>query len=374
MKNQIKYYKPFVILSVVLIVLFSCGGSEDEGDYTPPPTETEQIIPTNLTLDITIVGVDSDNPNGDGTGVIKCVANATDAVKYEFRFGNGVEVSNTTGNAEYTYTVRGENIYSVSVYAYSETGDYINTFQQIKILVTRPPFDNLVWSDEFNTDGSPDDTKWAYNIGTGSNGWGNGEKQYYTDRSENVKVEGGFLKIIAKKENYEGSSYTSSRLLTQGKFDFTYGKVEVRAKLPFGEGTWPAIWMLGSNISTVSWPACGEIDIMEHWGHNQNVVQSAMHTPSSYGNTTNHGSQTIDDVSTAFHVYTVEWDDYEIVFAVDGVVHYTYNPASKNDETWPYYANQFIILNVAMGSSWFDIDPNFETSSMEIDYVRVYQQ
>jgi beta-glucanase (GH16 family) len=259
------------------------------------------------------------------------------------------------------------------VYAYSITGDYINTFQQVKILVTRPPFDNLVFSDEFNIDGSPDETKWGYNIGTGSNGWGNGEKQYYTDRTENVIVEDGFLKIIAKKENYEGSAYTSTRMLTQNKFDFTYGKVEVRAKLPFGEGTWPAIWMLGSNISTVSWPACGEIDIMEHWGHNQNIIQSALHNPSSYGDTKNHGSQTIDDVSTAFHVYTVEWDDYEIVFAVDGKVHYTYNPASKTDETWPYDANHFIILNVAMGSSWFEIDPEFTESTMEIDYVRVYQ-
>lgn len=353
-------------------MLIACGGGGDDNPYTPP-SEQEKIIPTNLTLEISIVGANANNREGDGTGVIKCIANATDAVKFEFNFGVGAEITNTSGNAEYTYTQRGSNLYTVSVYAYSETGDYINTFQQVKILVTRPPFDSLVFSDEFNIDGSPDDSKWGYNIGTDNNGWGNGEEQYYTDRPENVIVEDGFLKIIAKKENYEGAEYTSARMLTQGKFDFTYGKVEVRAKLPFGEGTWPAIWMLGSNINTVNWPACGEIDIMEHWGHNQNIVQSAMHTPSSYGNTTNHGSQTIDDVSTAFHVYSVEWDDYEIIFAVDGNVHYTYNPASKTDETWPYDANQFIILNVAMGGSWFEIDPNFESSSMEIDYVRVYQ-
>ena len=374
MKKHIKYYKPFAILGLVLIVFFSCGGGGDDDPFTPTPPESEKNIPTNLTLDITIVGADAINTNGDGKGVIKCVANATDVVKYEFRFGNGAEVTNTTGKAEYTYTERGTNNYSVSVYAYSKTGDYINTFQQIKIIVTRPPFNKLVFSDEFDTNGSPDETKWNYNIGTGSNGWGNGEKQYYTKRSENVIVEDGFLKITAKKENYESSAYTSTRMLTAGKFDFTYGKVEVRAKLPFGEGTWPAIWMLGSNISTVSWPACGEIDIMEHWGHNQNVVQSAMHTPSSNGNTINHGAQTINDVSTAFHVYTVEWDDQEIVFAVDGKVHYTYKPASKNSDNWPFTANQFIILNVAMGGSWFTIDPNFETSTMEIDYVRVYQQ
>jgi len=369
-----KYYKLLSVLGLALILLFSCGGDEGENDdlYIPSP-EQEIIIPTNLTMDITVVGVDADHPNGDGTGVIKCVSSAKNAVTYEFRFGNGDEVTSTTGSVEYTYTARGTNFYSVSVYAYSTTGDYINTFQQVKILVTRPPFDTLVFSDEFNIDGSPDDSNWNYNIGTGSNGWGNGEKQYYTDRSDNVIVEDGLLKINAKKENYEGSQYTSARLLSQDKFDFMYGRVEVKAKLPFGEGTWPAIWMLGSNISAVGWPACGEIDIMEHWGHNQNVVQSALHTPSSFGDTTNHGAQTIDDVSTAFHVYSVEWDDYEIVFAVDGVVHYTYNPASKTDETWPYDVNQFIILNVAMGGSWFDIDPDFESSSMEIDYIRVYQ-
>ncbi|MFD1293317.1 family 16 glycosylhydrolase [Lutibacter holmesii] len=374
MGNYIKFNKNLAILGLFLVALLSCTSSEDSEPYVPTPTETETILPTNLTLDITIVGEDTDNPNGDGAGVVKFVAQATDAVKYEISFGDGTTVTNTTGSAEYTYTDRGTNNYTVSVYAYSKTNDYISTFKQIKILVARPPFDNLVFSDEFDVDGSPDDTKWGYNIGTGDNGWGNGEKQYYTDRSENVIVENGFLKIKAIKENYEGSSYTSARLLTQGKFDFTYGKVEVRAKLPFGEGTWPAIWMLGSNISTVGWPACGEIDIMEHWGHNQNVVQSALHTTSSSGNTVNHGSQTIDDVSTAFHIYTVEWDDQEIVFAVDGVVHYTYSPSSKNSDNWPYTANQFIILNVAMGSTWVDIDPNFETSSMEIDYVRVYQE
>ncbi|AVR47331.1 laminarinase [Christiangramia fulva] len=282
-------------------------------------------------------------------------------------------MTNTTGTVEYTYTKRDINNYLVYVNAYSKTNDFTRTSEKIDVLVQRAPFDELVFSDEFDTDGSPDNSKWGYDIGTGSNGWGNGEKQYYTDRLENVKVEGGLLKITAKKENYGGSAYTSARILTKGKFDFTYGKVEVRAKLPFGEGTWPAIWMLGSNINTAGWPACGEIDIMEHWGHNQGFVQSAVHTPSSFGNTVNHGAQTLNDVSTAFHVYAAEWDDQEIVFSVDGVVHYTYSPAAKNSETWPFNSNQFLILNVAMGGSWFAIDPDFESSTMEVDYVRIYQ-
>ncbi|WP_324720341.1 glycoside hydrolase family 16 protein [Salinimicrobium sp. HB62] len=364
-----KLFSPntLVLLGLGLFVLLSCEASSDE------IVETEDIIPSNLSLEVSIVGADEQHPYGDGTGVIKCTASAANAVRYEFHFGNGETVTNTTGATEFTYTKKDLNSYSVSVYAYSSTNDYVSTTKKIQVLVERPPFNDLVFSDEFDTDGSPDNSKWDYDLGTGSNGWGNGEKQYYTDRLENVKVEDGLLKITAKKENYGNSAYTSARILTEGKFDFTYGRVEVKAKLPYGEGTWPAIWMLGSNIRTVGWPNCGEIDIMEHWGHNQGIVQSALHTPSSYGDTTNHGAQQIEDVSTAFHVYEVEWDSQEIIFSVDGEVHYTYSPANKNSETWPFNSDHFLILNVAMGGSWFSIDPNFESSTMEVDYVRVYQ-
>ena len=128
---------------------------------------------------------------------------------------------------------------------------------QVTVAVTQ----SLVWSDEFNSGTAPDPAKWGYDIGTGSSGWGNNELQFYTNRPENVSVSGGTLKITAKRENYSGSAFTSTRMLTKDKFSFKYGKVEARAKLPFGVGTWPAIWMLGNNINTVSWPACGEIDI-----------------------------------------------------------------------------------------------------------------
>jgi len=230
--------------------------------------------------------------------------------------------------------------------------------------------DVLVWADEFDTAGSPDTNKWTYDLGAG--GWGNGEAQYYT--RDNAVVNNGILKITAKKEVFNGSQYTSTRMLTKGKFQFTYGKVEVRAKLPKGGGTWPAIWMLGSNISTVGWPDCGEIDIMEHAGIRQGTVSSAMHTHSSHGNTQNHGDQYFDDVSTAFHVYAVEWTNEKMVFSVDGNIHYTYNPPTKNMSTWPYDAPQFLILNIAMGGSFGgNIASNFTESSMEIDYVRVYQ-
>lgn len=372
-------------ISILVILLFSflisgvvlsCSGGSDDGGTANGGGITD-IIPTNLTLSINVVGTDSNNPNGDGSGVIQCTASATNAVKYGFKFGtNSEEIESASGNLEYTYTNAGTNSYTVFVFAYSSTDNSISAFQEVTVYVA----DNgpqIVWSDEFNTDGAPNSTKWGYDIGDGCPnlcGWGNGESQYYTNRSDNVIVEDGVLKITAKRENYEGSEFTSARILTKGKYSFTYGRVEIRAKLPTGGGTWPALWLLGSSIDAVGWPACGEADIMEHVGNNQGTVSSAMHTPSSSGATVNHGEQYLDDVSTAFHVYSLDWSSEEMVFAVDDVVHYTYNPTVKNASTWPFDANMFLIFNVAMGGSFGgNIDGSFTESTMEVDYIRVYQ-
>jgi beta-glucanase (GH16 family) len=193
------------------------------------------------------------------------------------------------------------------------------------------------------------------------------------------------VNLTAKKDLYtnqgQTKQYTSARL--NSKFAFKYGKVEVRAKLASGVGTWPAIWMLGKNIiepgaywsstfGTTSWPACGEIDIMEHWGNNQNYVQSAMHTPSSFGSTVNFGGQTVANASTQFHTYVMEWSANSIIFSVDNVVHYVYNPAVKNASTWPFNSEQYLLLNIAIEPSI--ISTSFVQTTMEIDYVRVYQQ
>ena len=243
---------------------------------------------------------------------------------------------------------------------------------------------NLVFSDEFDSNGAVDSEKWFHQTQL-PNGWGwyNNEQQHYTNRIENSYVENGILKIVAKKENFTDQGhtkpYSSARL--NSKFAFQYGKVEVRAKLPSGGGTWPAIWTLGKNITepgayfteshgTTSWPACGEIDIMEHWGNNQNFVQSATHTPSSHGGTINHGGQMIYTASSQMHTYGLVWTPEKLVFSVDGVEHYTYNPPAKNAETWPFDAEQFLLLNFAIAE---DIDPSFTQGAMEIDYVRVYQ-
>ncbi|MGY6648477.1 glycoside hydrolase family 16 protein [Wenyingzhuangia sp. IMCC45574] len=235
----------------------------------------------------------------------------------------------------------------------------------------------LVWSDEFDTDGSPCSGNWTYDVGTGDNGWGNSEVQFYTREPENVRVENGVLKITAIKQLFNGATYTSARIKTQDKFGFTYGKVEVRAKLPNGGGTWPAIWMLGENITTAGWPACGEIDIMEHTGNDLGVTSSAIHTISGSGGNpafVKHYAR-VNDVATAFHVYGTVWTENKIDFTVDGVVMGTYQrPTNSTVSNWPFDNNQFMILNLAMGGTLGGtIDANFTQSTMEIDYVRVYQ-
>ena len=250
---------------------------------------------------------------------------------------------------------------------------------------TQPVFNNLVWSDEFDGSGAINSSKWFHQTQLPSGGsWYNGELQHYTNREINSFVSNGNLSIVAKRETYNNQGqtkqFTSARL--NSKFAFKYGRVEVRAKLATGIGTWPAIWMLGKNIiepggfwsstnGTVNWPACGEIDIMEHWGSNQNYVQSAMHTPSSFGGTVNYGGQTVANVSTQFHIYALEWTAERMVFSVDNVVHYIYNPTVKNASTWPFDEQQYLLLNVAIESI---ISPSFTQSAMEVDYVRVYQE
>jgi beta-glucanase (GH16 family) len=263
---------------------------------------------------------------------------------------------------------------------------YIDDMSYDGTIPAPPVFDNLIWSDEFDTDGAINSTNWFHQTQLPAGGsWYNGEIQHYTDRIENSVVNNGFLKVIAKKENFtnqgQTKTHTSARL--NSKFAFQYGRLEVRAKLPTGNGTWPAIWLLGKNINedggywdnmgfgTTNWPACGEIDVMEHWGNNQNYVQSAMHTPSSFGGTVNKGGQMVPTASTDFHIYALEWTAEKMVFSVDGVVHYTYNPAVKDASTWPFDAEQYILLNIAIEPG---IDPNFTEGAMEIDYVRIYQQ
>ncbi len=250
-------------------------------------------------------------------------------------------------------------------------------------------YTDLVWSDEFDIDGPVDSSKWFHQtILPNGVSWFNGEVQHYTNRIENSYVDQGSLNIVAIRENFtdqgQTKEFTSARL--NSKFAFTYGRVDVRAKLPFGDGTWPAIWMLGKNIietggywssqyGSVFWPECGEIDIMEHGLGPVNWVSSALHSPCAgcFGATSNFEYFVLNDVANEFHVYSVNWSPDQITFLIDGVGFYTYNPAVKNDDTWPFYQDQYLLLNIAMGGVAGTIDPSFTQSNMEIDYVRVYQ-
>ncbi|MET0392097.1 MAG: glycoside hydrolase family 16 protein [Chitinophagaceae bacterium] len=235
---------------------------------------------------------------------------------------------------------------------------------------TNPP----VWSDEFDYTGRPDTGKWAYD--TGGHGWGNQELQYYTERPENARVENGHLVIEAKKEAWQGMQYTSARLVTRGKASFRYGRIEVRAKLPSGRGTWPAIWMLGDK-EHMEWPDDGEIDIMEHVGHNPGFIHGSVHCKKYYHVIGTQKTDTIRvlDCSDAFHVYALDWDADSIRVSVDDSTFFRFANEHTGYDAWPFGNNMYLLLNLAVGGGWGGqkgVDDSIFPQRMEVDYVRVY--
>src|SRR5258706_3300128 len=235
----------------------------------------------------------------------------------------------------------------------------------------------LVWGDEFNYTGLPDSTKWNYDVG--GHGWGNHELEYYTNkRKENARVENGQLIIEARKESFEGMNYTSARLVTKGKGDWQYGKIEVSAKLPKGLGTWPAIWMLGST-DPLKWPDDGELDIMEHVGFDQGVIHGSVHCK-KYNHTI--GTQKtatipVTDCSENYHIYGIEWNADSLKISVDYTVYFTFKNEHSSYDAWPFDNKMHLLLNVAVGGDWGGqkgVDEKIWPQKMEIDYVRVYQE
>ncbi|RZJ39908.1 MAG: glycoside hydrolase family 16 protein [Chryseobacterium sp.] len=239
----------------------------------------------------------------------------------------------------------------------------------------------LTWSDEFNgnSGASPDASKWSYDIGTGNGGWGNQELEYYTNRPENISMDGnGNLIITAKKESYNGSAFTSARIKTKGLFDQQYGRFEARLKTPYGPGLWPAFWMLGANMDQVPWPQCGEIDIMELRGQEPHIINGTLHGPGYSGGaaiTKMHGLQN-GRFDTDFHIFAVEWDADKVDFFVDD---YLYQRLTKEEVEkkgqWVYNTPFFMILNVAVGGNYvgFPVDGTPFPQKMTVDYVRVYK-
>lgn len=264
-----------------------------------------------------------------------------------------------------------------------EVDDFFTAKCLITVTKTDIPY-TLVWNDEF--DGTLlDQTKWSYE--TGGNGWGNNEKQYYTNRTENLRLENGSLVIEAKKEVYQTNNYTSARIITRDKAAFSYGKLEARISLPAGAGTWPAFWTLGSNIGVARWPLCGEIDIMEHIGSQPTMISHATHTSEKNGSRGNnwYNRQTRADVEGNYHTYAIEWEekfnegDDCISFYIDGVKSTTvWEPhVNATIQQWPFKLDQFLILNLALGGNMGGtIDDTIFNNPilMKVDYVRVYQR
>ena len=238
----------------------------------------------------------------------------------------------------------------------------------------------LVWNDEFNYEGLPDSTKWIYDTEGNEVGWGNHEAQYYSKaRTKNAKAENGVLQITAHKEDLGGKKYTSARLVS--KADWKYGKLEVNAKLPGGTGTWTAIWMMpgGWSFNDGNWPAVGEIDIMEHVGHETGIIHSSAHSTDYQWQKQTQKSATlhIPDVTEQFHSYILEWTPKVLRTYVDDSLCFEYENEGLGETKWPYNKPFYLILNIAVGGAWGSvkgIDDEAFPQTMEVEYVRIFQK
>ena len=377
--NQIINLKIMSYISLTCLFLFLTN-SCSSGD-----SATSTAV-TDLQVEVALQGASDEQPNGDGSGVVRVTAKANNAVRYAFRFENGEMQQSTTGVLEHTFFEEGTHNSNVVAWAYSETGEFINETVPFTIYRSNKKYAKLVFSDEFEEEGRPDPEKWHHQVIPPNNGsWHNDELQHYTDRPENSFVSNGTLKIKALKEQFTyGAStkaYTSARL--NSKFAFTFGRVEVRAKLPSPAGTWPAIWTLGANCNETgsffeeeygsgSWPGCGEIDIMEQTGWDKNTTISHFHWgDQNTGEYKNEGGTTsVSNSSEEFHVYSMEWSGSSIkTFVDDKLVYELPNSPEK-----PYDHPHYLLLNIAMGGNLGgDVPADFTEGTFEIDYVRIYQ-
>ncbi len=267
-------------------------------------------------------------------------------------------------------------IITVSLISCTEKAEVVNVPVQAPIVDKNWQFETTpTWQDDFSTAGAPDPAKWNFEVGGG--GWGNNELQYYTS-GQNSTVTGGNLVITAKKETLSGREYTSSRMITKGKGDWLYGRMEVRAKLPKGRGTWPAIWMFPTDLSYGNWPASGEIDIMEHVGYDQNKVHFTIHNSAFNFMKGNQKSafKIIPTSSDDFHNYRVDWTPYSIKGFIDGEQYFEYVNANNGFNSWPYDKRFFLILNIAVGGDWGGVqgvDNTVFPATLTIDYVKYYK-
>jgi beta-glucanase (GH16 family) len=366
-----------LIYLLFLAVFASASCSQEEIDQ-------QVLLPSNLQVTV----------EKTGKGAVKIDFQAVDANFYKVSYGLPNQVPERVVGTSVVYNYNAEGTYTIRVQAHSTEADFISSTKSVEITgaelggeIPLTGFEspltyngyNLVWNDEFG--GSSLSSDWVFDIGDGCPnicGWGNNELEYY--RQENAEVRDGFLIIKAKQENFGSRNYTSSRIKTQGKKSFTYGRIDVRAALPKGQGIWPAIWMLGENITTVNWPACGEIDIMELIGGNADGRDNTIHGTVHWDNNGNYaqfgGSKKKNSgiFNGEFHVFSIIWDKNKIVWLLDNVPYHEIDitPAALDEFRKPF----FLLLNVAVGGNWPG-NPNGTTAfpqQMIVDYVRVFQE
>lgn len=361
---------------LIVLIAFSFGCEEEKAVDPNEPTFL------NVTINV---------DEADGS-TVTVEAESDHTVEYTFDAGDGSELQ-TNESGSFTHTYESTGIYAIEVRAYAASARYRSFESDVKIEIgdggptngddgyeTPLSYDGmeLVWQDEFNGD-ALDLTKWNYEIGDGCPnlcGWGNNELQYY--REENTKVNDGKLTITAQNQNFSGRSYTSSRITTQDKYEFQYGRVDIRAKMPEGQGIWPALWMLGANINQVSWPACGEVDIMEMIGGGDgrdNVTHGTVHWDDG-GYASYSGSKKLasGNLSDQYYVYTIIWTDQSIRWFINDEQFHVINiaPAGLSE----FRAYFFFIMNIAVGGNWPG-NPNANTQfpqEMNVDYIRVFQE
>jgi hypothetical protein len=333
-------------------------------------------LPSNLNYTIT---------NASNSGLVEVSATAANENFFTFVFIDGTDSSVVTSvNGESSYSYFNSGTYKIKIRANLSTSQFIEVVDSVTISFNSGGVNNtgystplnypnytLTWQDEFN--GTSLSSDWIHEIGNGSWGWGNNELQYY--RQQNTSVENGYLTIRAKQEYYGGFNYTSSRIITKGNFFHKYGRIDIRAKLPYGQGLWPALWMLGENISSVGWPSCGEIDIMEMIGgngYNNRTVHGTIHWESnghaSYGG---HNSLSSGMFADEFHVFSIIWNQNSITWYRDDIQYHTVDINNLS----AFHNNFFFIFNVAVGGNWPG-SPDATTvfpQTMIVDYIRVFQ-
>ena len=358
---------------LMLLLMLSCGDNNNESQ--PDPSELSMVVTV------------ADN----GKGEITIAASANHAVEYHFLLGNEDQLIEKNETGEFYYTFSESGTYTVQIRAYGASGRYIKKEKEIEIVLgsdaviledgyfTPLRYDGytLVWNDEFKMN-AINTENWSFETGDGCPnlcGWGNNELQYY--REENAWVEDDVLIIEARNEIFGGKQYTSTRMKTQGKKSFKYGRIDIRALLPKGQGIWPALWMLGNNISTTGWPDCGEIDIMEMIGGtgNDNTIHGTVHYDKDENYVYHGGHKTLTNGIYAgqYHVFSIIWNETSITWYMDDIEYYSVNitPQHMNE----FHQEFFLIFNIAVGGNWPG-NPDGSTifpQQMKIDYVRVFQ-